>query len=93
MDRREGSDDLTALRRALAEYYLPNQISAHLDPTTSDGGADLPLLQGKTTVGERAALYVCHRFTCQAPVTEPDEIANVLDTESQSGGRRHTLRV
>jgi hypothetical protein len=35
---------------------------------------DVPLLEGKNRVDGKATLYVCERFACQAPVTEPNEI-------------------
>ncbi|MEP6812129.1 MAG: thioredoxin domain-containing protein, partial [Actinomycetota bacterium] len=34
-------------------------------------GADVPLLEGKDFVDGQATVYICERFACQAPVTDP----------------------
>ena len=39
---------------------------------------ELPLLEGKTLVKGKPAVYVCQNYTCKAPVTEPSQLANAL---------------
>jgi uncharacterized protein YyaL (SSP411 family) len=35
----------------------------------------VPLLAGKALVDDQPAVYVCERFACLAPITEPEEVA------------------
>ncbi|MDQ6856883.1 MAG: thioredoxin domain-containing protein [Candidatus Dormibacteraeota bacterium] len=43
------------------------------------GDADVELLAERPLVDGRPAAYVCERFACQRPVTEPEELAALLD--------------
>jgi uncharacterized protein YyaL (SSP411 family) len=59
-----GSPDDEIARTALAPFD-PNAVVVF---GPSD---DVPLLAGKTRVDGKPTLYVCERFACRAPVTDP----------------------
>jgi uncharacterized protein YyaL (SSP411 family) len=64
-----GSD---ALVRVVRGEFRPHLVLA-------GGPADgVPLLEGREPVNGRAAAYVCEHFTCQAPVTSPEDLATAL---------------
>jgi len=65
-------DELRPLERVVRGAFRPHLVVA-------GGAADgVPLLQGRPPVHGRAAAYVCERFACQAPVTEPAELERLL---------------
>ncbi len=64
--------DSAELVRVVRGRYRPHVSLAGGAP---DG---VPLLQGRGTVGGRAAAYVCEHFACRAPVMTPEELAASL---------------
>ena len=63
-------DPRSAVARAALEPFDPNAVVAF-------GPAEgVPLLDGKTLVDGKTAVYVCERFACQAPVTDPALLAD-----------------
>ena len=55
--------------------YLPDRIIALLDPISPQAESyqkKIPLLKGKTTLNGTATVYVCHNYSCNLPVAEPE---------------------
>ena len=48
------------------------------DSGAAGSGAGVPLLAGRGLVNGAPAAYVCRQFTCQAPVTTPEQLREVL---------------
>jgi hypothetical protein len=69
-----GSDS-AALERVVRGRFRPHSVLA----AAADGAAsEVPLLQGRSPAGAASA-FVCRRFACQAPVSEPGELARALE--------------
>jgi uncharacterized protein YyaL (SSP411 family) len=62
-----GPVDSPVARAALAPFQ-PRTVVA-VGPSE-----EIPLLVGKDLVDGKPAVYLCERFVCQAPVTEPEEL-------------------
>jgi hypothetical protein len=72
-----GGQDAGALLPPVFGRYRPNRIVAGC----VDGAApaDLPLLAGKRAIDGRPTAYVCRRYACEAPTTEPARLERQLD--------------
>jgi uncharacterized protein YyaL (SSP411 family) len=69
--------------RALVEEvtvrrFLPHRVLAVAAPDDEEARRAVPLLEGRTPVEGRATAYVCRRFVCELPVTEPAALAERL---------------
>jgi uncharacterized protein len=65
--------DSAELAKAVRSKFRPHIVLAGGEP---DG---VPLMEGRTPVDGHAAAYVCEQFACKRPVTEPAELAALLD--------------
>ncbi len=70
-----------------ARHFVPHRIIAHGNPDASESRH--PLLKGKGLVEGQAALYVCRNYACQAPLTNPENVARALtDTPQEDSTSR-----
>ncbi|MCT4355611.1 thioredoxin domain-containing protein [Streptomyces sp. Je 1-79] len=71
-----GGDDgpARALHRTALLAPAPGAVVAFGAPD----GEEFPLLKDRPLVGGGAAAYVCRHFTCDAPTTDPAELARTL---------------
>src|SRR5207245_7574518 len=53
------------IARAALAPWQPNSVVAF------GPGDGVPLLEGKTAIDDKPTLFVCERFACKAPVTDP----------------------
>jgi uncharacterized protein YyaL (SSP411 family) len=60
-----------------AERYVPNHVLAVAAPSEAEDAA-VELLRDRPTRDGAATAYVCERFVCKLPVTEPAELAAQL---------------
>ncbi len=75
-----GAPDTRALLIEVRRHFLPNTIVLLADG--ADGqeylGQKLEVIGQMSTIKGKAAAYLCENFTCQAPVTDPKELARLL---------------
>jgi uncharacterized protein len=69
-------DGVAALAAVVRSELRPHLVLAG---GAGDGATAVPLMEGRAPVDGRAAAYVCERFACRRPVTEPEELAALLD--------------
>jgi uncharacterized protein YyaL (SSP411 family) len=66
------------LLRVIATTWLPNKVVAARDPNDRPLLPAIKLLEGRPTVNRQPTAYVCQRYTCHTPVTEPEELKRQL---------------
>jgi uncharacterized protein YyaL (SSP411 family) len=75
-----GATDTKALVQTVHSRFLPNRILLLID--SEEGrealAAGAPAVTAMTKVNGRAAAYVCQNYTCQLPVTEAGQLAELL---------------
>jgi uncharacterized protein YyaL (SSP411 family) len=67
-------EDVSELAAVALRGFHPHQVLA----AGPEGSETPPLLRGRPEVGGRPAAYVCERFACRAPVTDPRQLEDLL---------------
>jgi uncharacterized protein YyaL (SSP411 family) len=67
------------LLRTIFERYQPNKVVAGAGPNDQGAAETVPLLAGRLT-GRAPLVYVCERFACQMPVSDPGALAEQLNS-------------
>ena len=70
------NEQVMPLLQVVRAAYRPFQVVAAGKETEDE---TIALLAHRPQVNGKATAYVCRRFLCQAPVTEPQELASQLD--------------
>ncbi|GAB6931969.1 thioredoxin domain-containing protein [Calditerricola satsumensis] len=78
---RTGAPDTEAMWRAARKVYAPQAVIL-LVPEGEEARAEVealaPFVAGMRMVDGKATAYLCRHFACQAPTTDPEEVAREL---------------
>ena len=81
---RSSAPEPQALLAVVRERHRPHLVLAGSDGAPSA----VPLLEGRTpAAGGGAAAYLCERFACQAPVSDPEALRSLLDRAREAPPR------
>jgi uncharacterized protein YyaL (SSP411 family) len=69
------ADELRSWRAIINERYRPNLVVA---AGLGADAAQIPLLADRPMVNARPTAYLCQRFTCRTPITDPAELRVAL---------------
>jgi uncharacterized protein YyaL (SSP411 family) len=75
-------EDTQALIGVVRERFRPNVVVAVAAPGDAEAAVAIPLLRDRPRIEEKATAYVCERFACKLPVTDPAGLRHQLDADS-----------
>jgi uncharacterized protein YyaL (SSP411 family) len=78
------ASDFRALAEAVGAEYVPSLVMAGGVPPGGDAPVDIALLVDKPPRGDQATAYVCRRYVCEAPTSDPAAISSQLQRAARS---------
>ena len=76
---RHAADTAALVATVTGRRFRPNLVLAVADPDDEAATQAVPLLRERTAPKGVATAYVCERFACRLPVTDPQALAEQLD--------------
>ncbi len=77
----KSSPDTRALLEVVNSCYLPHKILIQHEPGSNTFlTKHLPALESMIAIDNKATAYVCEKFTCTAPINEPNELRKLLQS-------------
>jgi hypothetical protein len=67
-----------ALVNTVFSRFLPNKVLVGAE--SAQTGPSSPLLEDRALVAGKPTAYVCQRYVCQLPVTDPQALAEQLES-------------
>ncbi len=64
------------IEREVWAEYRPLKVVA--------SGGDVPLLEGRQSVDDKPTVYVCEKFVCQRPVTNVEDLRELLNAQARA---------
>ncbi|HET9494243.1 MAG TPA: thioredoxin domain-containing protein [Chloroflexia bacterium] len=79
------SEEIRSMMRAIWGPYVPNKVVAGREPEDEEAARVVPLLADRPQVRGMPTAYVCRNYICEAPTTDPAEVARQI-TRRPAGG-------
>ena len=80
------ADATRTLLNEVWNVYLPNKVVATTAPDNNSALSLIPILRNRGLVNHRPTAYVCENYTCQSPVTDPENLASQLLGKATASG-------
>jgi uncharacterized protein len=74
----DAHDTLALASEVTTKRFVPNHVLAVAAPGDAQARERVPLLREREAQDGRATAYVCERFVCKLPVTDPESLAAQL---------------